>query len=49
MYDSLSELMFDNSTMAANATRGASSLPERQTVLHSWCVQREWDAPTIIG
>jgi len=23
--------------------------PERQTVLHSWCVQNEWDAPTIIG
>ena len=24
-------------------------LPERQTVLHSWCVQNEWDAPTIVG
>jgi len=22
---------------------------ERQTVLHSWCVQSEWDAPTITG
>jgi taurine---2-oxoglutarate transaminase len=41
--------MFDNSTMSANATRAASPLPERQTVLHSWCVQQEWDAPTIIG
>ena len=49
MPDSLSELMFDNSTMPANATRGASPPPERQTVLHSWCVQNEWDAPTIIG
>ena len=24
-------------------------IPERQTVLHSWCVQNEWDAPTIVG
>jgi len=23
--------------------------PERQTVLHSWCRQSDWDAPTIIG
>ncbi|MBV8402764.1 MAG: aminotransferase class III-fold pyridoxal phosphate-dependent enzyme, partial [Gammaproteobacteria bacterium] len=23
--------------------------PERQTVLHSWCVQSEWNAPTIVG
>jgi len=22
---------------------------ERHTVLHSWCVQAEWDAPTIVG
>jgi taurine--2-oxoglutarate transaminase len=22
---------------------------ERETVLHSWCVQAEWDAPTIVG
>ena len=41
--------MCDNSTMQANTTRSASPLPERQTVLHSWCVQQEWDAPTIIG
>jgi len=41
--------MFDNSTMAANANRAVSLPPERQTVLHSWCVQDEWDAPTIIG
>ena len=23
--------------------------PERQTVLHSWCRQTEWNAPTIVG
>ena len=23
--------------------------PERDTVLHSWCVQDDWDAPTIVG
>jgi len=23
--------------------------PERETVLHSWCVQNEWHAPTIVG
>ena len=23
--------------------------PERQTVLHSWCKQSEWSAPTIVG
>src|SRR5437762_10748179 len=22
---------------------------ERELVLHSWCVQAEWDAPTIVG
>ena len=25
------------------------TLAERQSVLHSWCVQAEWDAPTIVG
>jgi taurine--2-oxoglutarate transaminase len=24
-------------------------IAERQSVLHSWCVQSEWDAPTIVG
>ena len=24
-------------------------IPERRSVLHSWCVQAEWDAPTIVG
>ena len=23
--------------------------PERATVLHSWCVQANWDAPTVVG
>jgi taurine--2-oxoglutarate transaminase len=23
--------------------------PERQTVLHSWCIQTQWSAPTIVG
>ena len=23
--------------------------PERATVLHSWCVQADWDAPTVVG
>ena len=40
--------MFDNSTMSGH-TSTAAQLPERSTVLHSWCVQREWDAPTIVG
>ncbi len=22
---------------------------ERETVLHSWCVQADWNAPTIVG
>jgi taurine--2-oxoglutarate transaminase len=26
-----------------------TSLPERETILHSWCVQDDWDAPTIVG
>jgi taurine--2-oxoglutarate transaminase len=24
-------------------------IPERLSVMHSWCVQAEWDAPTIVG
>ena len=27
----------------------APRLPERETVLHSWCVQSAWNAPTIVG
>ena len=32
--------------LPSQATDGA---PERETVLHSWCVQTEWNAPTVIG
>jgi len=24
-------------------------IPERHSVMHSWCVQADWDAPTIVG
>ena len=27
----------------------AADPPESRTVLHSWCIQGEWDAPTIVG
>jgi taurine---2-oxoglutarate transaminase len=27
----------------------AARLAERETVLHSWCIQSEWNAPTIVG
>jgi taurine---2-oxoglutarate transaminase len=33
--------------MAPNAT--ATAAPESATVLHSWCIQSQWDAPTIVG
>jgi len=33
----------------SRAPHVAIVLPERQSVLHSWCVQSEWDAPTIVG
>ena len=33
-----------------NRTRGAEQLhSERRDVLHSWCVQSEWDAPRVTG
>src|SRR5215468_5349379 len=35
--------------MSANVTRISSPADERHTVLHSWCVQNEWDAATIVG
>src|ERR1700741_1940848 len=35
--------------MLAAAQRPAPHLPERDTVLHSWCVQSEWNAPTVVG
>ncbi len=39
---------------AAGAERGAAApspraIEERDSVLHSWCVPAEWDAPTIVG
>jgi taurine--2-oxoglutarate transaminase len=40
--------MFDNSTMSSQGVATASGA-ERETVLHSWCVPAEWDAPTIVG
>jgi hypothetical protein len=27
----------------------AGTTAERQTVLHSWCIQTEWNAPTVGG
>jgi taurine--2-oxoglutarate transaminase len=35
--------------MPAQAMTAAGTPPERQTVLHSWCIQTEWNAPTIVG
>jgi taurine---2-oxoglutarate transaminase len=33
----------------SRAAHTATLLAERDTVLHSWCVQSEWNAPTIVG
>ncbi len=35
--------------MPAQATSAAGTLCERQTVLHSWCIQTQWNAPTVVG
>jgi taurine--2-oxoglutarate transaminase len=35
--------------MPAQAKTAAGTPAERQTVLHSWCIQTEWNAPTIVG
>jgi taurine--2-oxoglutarate transaminase len=35
--------------MTAKSTAADRTPPERQTVLHSWCIQTQWDAPTIVG
>src|SRR5215469_6969295 len=48
MLDSQCEYVFDNSTMSRPGV-AAGSRSERDTVLHSWCVPAEWDAPTIVG
>jgi taurine---2-oxoglutarate transaminase len=41
--------MFDNSTTLQSSMSAAAIPAERTTVLHSWCVQSQWDAPTIVG
>jgi len=35
--------------MARQLSQAAQTAPERETVLHSWCIQTEWNAPTIVG
>ena len=35
--------------MGAQPWQAAQTAPERETVLHSWCIQSEWNAPTIVG
>jgi taurine--2-oxoglutarate transaminase len=34
---------------AARISRGVRVSAERESVLHSWCVQSQWDAPTVVG
>ena len=31
------------------APSAAPALTEKDTVLHSWCIQKHWNAPTIVG
>ena len=31
------------------ASMGVRLIDERQSVLHSWCVQSQWNAPTVVG
>jgi taurine--2-oxoglutarate transaminase len=35
--------------MARQLWQAAETAPERETVLHSWCIQAEWNAPTVVG
>jgi taurine--2-oxoglutarate transaminase len=35
--------------MPAQAMTAAGTSAEHQTVLHSWCIQTEWNAPTVDG
>ena len=35
--------------IAGQSPQAADGAPERETVLHSWCIQTEWNAPTVIG
>src|SRR5881275_22211 len=43
------ELLFDYRTDAAVRQRLRSMMSERDSVLHSWCVPAQWQAPTIVG
>jgi taurine---2-oxoglutarate transaminase len=33
----------------ADPSSASRTPPEARTVLHSWCIQSEWNAPTIVG
>jgi len=33
----------------AGVFRGGRLIAERESVLHSWCTQSQWDAPTVVG
>jgi len=35
--------------IAQAASSGAFHVDERASVLHSWCVQADWNAPTVVG
>jgi taurine--2-oxoglutarate transaminase len=35
--------------MAVTATSATGQAPESRTVLHSWCIQTQWNAPTVVG
>ena len=35
--------------IAHTLPRGPHVIDERDCVLHSWCVQDQWQAPTIVG
>lgn len=37
------------STSIVSASAKALDSAERDTVLHTWCIQTEWNAPTIVG
>lgn len=43
--------MYENrpSVACAAAARGDTVNAESRSVLHSWCIQSEWNAPTVIG
>jgi len=41
--------MFDYRTATSGSQKAFSMVSERDSVLHSWCVPGEWQAPTIVG